>query len=151
MALALSGRTRVVTFVVEYAPTDTQSVRKKHAFWTALERVVTFVVEYAPTDTQSVGKKHAFWTALERVVKEVSGHEQLFVLKDATARWIYSHEAARQKPLLKCYCAPPTAIPTHLGSQQYHTTCETAWSLRSKPTGEEGKGTAAYQPTTTDK
>ena len=34
-------------------------------------RAVTFVVGYGPTDTQSVGKKHAFWTALERVVKEV--------------------------------------------------------------------------------
>ncbi|CAN0411908.1 unnamed protein product, partial [Ascophyllum nodosum] len=32
-------------------------------------RAVTFVVGYAPTDTQSVGKNNAFWTALERVVK----------------------------------------------------------------------------------
>ena len=40
----------------------------------------------APTDTQSVGKKNAFWTALERVVKEVPEHEQLFVLMDANAR-----------------------------------------------------------------
>ena len=47
---------------------------------------MTFVVGYAPTDTQSVGKKNAFWTALERVVKEVPGHEQLFVLMDANAR-----------------------------------------------------------------
>ena len=49
-------------------------------------RAVTFVVGYAPTDTQSVGKKNAFWTALERVVKEVPEHEQLFVLMDANAR-----------------------------------------------------------------
>ena len=49
-------------------------------------RAMTFVVGYAPTDTQSVGKKNAFWTALERVVKEVSEHEQLFVLIDANAR-----------------------------------------------------------------
>ena len=42
---------------------------------------MTFVVGYAPTDTQSVGKKNAFWTALERVVKEVPEHEQLFVLR----------------------------------------------------------------------
>ena len=49
-------------------------------------RTVTFVVGYAPTDTQSVGEKHAFWTALERVVKEVPEHEQLFVLMDANAR-----------------------------------------------------------------
>ena len=47
---------------------------------------MTFVVGYAPTDTQYVGKKHAFWTALERVVKEVQEHEQLFVLMDANAR-----------------------------------------------------------------
>ena len=47
---------------------------------------MTFVVAYAPTDTQSVGKKHIFWTALERVVKEVPEHEQLFVLMDANAR-----------------------------------------------------------------
>ena len=45
---------------------------------------VTFVVAYAPTDTQSVGKKHIFWTALERVVKEVPEHEQLFVLMTPT-------------------------------------------------------------------
>ncbi|CAN0016532.1 unnamed protein product, partial [Ascophyllum nodosum] len=42
-------------------------------------RVVTFVVGYGPTNTQSVGEKHAFWTALERVVKRGLGHEQLFV------------------------------------------------------------------------
>ena len=48
-------------------------------------RAVTFIVGYAPIDTQSVGKKHAFWTALERVVKEVPEHEQLFVLMDANA------------------------------------------------------------------
>ena len=49
-------------------------------------RAVTFVMGYAPTDTRSVGKKNAFWTALERVVKEVPEHEQLFVLMDANAR-----------------------------------------------------------------
>ena len=49
-------------------------------------RAVTFVVGYAPTDTQSVGKKNAFWIALKRVVKEVPEHEQLFVLMDANAR-----------------------------------------------------------------
>ena len=49
-------------------------------------RAVTFVVGYAPTDTQSLGKNNAFWTALERVVGEVSEHEQLFVLMDANAR-----------------------------------------------------------------
>ena len=47
---------------------------------------MTFVVGYAPTDTQSLRKKNAFWTALERVVKEVPEHEQLFVLMDANAR-----------------------------------------------------------------
>ena len=46
---------------------------------------MTFVVGYAPTDTQAVGKQHAFWTALGRVVKEVPGHGQLFVLMDANA------------------------------------------------------------------
>ena len=62
-------------------------------------RVRTFVAGYAPTDTQYVGEKHALWTPLERVVKEVSGHEQLFALKDTNARLIHSYEAARQKPL----------------------------------------------------
>ena len=47
---------------------------------------MTFVVGYAPTDTQSVGKNNAFWTALERVVKKAPEHEQLFVLMDANAR-----------------------------------------------------------------
>ena len=32
---------------------------------------MTFVVGYAPTDTQAVGKKHALWTALDGVMKEV--------------------------------------------------------------------------------
>ena len=45
-----------------------------------------FVVGYVPTDTNSVGKKHAVWTALKRVVKKVPAHEQLFVLTDANAR-----------------------------------------------------------------
>ena len=49
-------------------------------------RAVTFVVGYAPTDPQSLRKKNAFWAALERVVKEVPEHEQLFVLMDANAR-----------------------------------------------------------------
>ena len=49
-------------------------------------RAVTFVVGYVPTDTQSVEKKHAFWTALERVAKEVPEHEQLFALMDAHVR-----------------------------------------------------------------
>ena len=49
-------------------------------------RAGTFVVGYAPTNTQSVGKKNAFWTALERVVKEVPEHKQPFVLMDANAR-----------------------------------------------------------------
>ena len=63
-------------------------------------RVGTFIAGYAPTDnTQYVEEKHALWTPLERVVKEVSGHDRLFALKDANARLIYSHEAARQKPL----------------------------------------------------
>ena len=49
-------------------------------------RAVTFVVGYAPTDTQSIGKNNAFWTALEGVVKEVPKHKLLFVLMDANAR-----------------------------------------------------------------
>ena len=49
-------------------------------------RAVTFVVGYAPTDPQPLRKKNAFWTALERAVKEVPEHEQLFVLMDANAR-----------------------------------------------------------------
>ena len=49
-------------------------------------RAVTFVVGYAPTDTQSVGKENVFWTSLKRVVKEVLENEQLFVLMDANAR-----------------------------------------------------------------
>ena len=44
---------------------------------------MTFVVGYAPEETQAVRKNHAFWTALYRVVKEVPEHEQLFVLMGA--------------------------------------------------------------------
>ena len=47
---------------------------------------VTFVVAYAPTETQNANKKHAFWTSLDRVVDEIPKHEQLFVLMDANAR-----------------------------------------------------------------
>ena len=47
VTLELCGRARAVTFVVGYAPTDTQSLRKKNAFWTALERVVKEVQETA--------------------------------------------------------------------------------------------------------
>ena len=47
---------------------------------------MTFVVGYAPRDTQSVGKKNAVWTVLGRVVKEVPEHEQLFVVMNVNAR-----------------------------------------------------------------
>ena len=49
-------------------------------------RAVTFVVGYAPTNTQAVGRRYAFWTALDRVVKQVPEREQLFVLMNANAR-----------------------------------------------------------------
>ena len=49
-------------------------------------RALTFVVGNASTDTQSVGKKKAFWTALERIVKEIPEHKKSFVLMDANAR-----------------------------------------------------------------
>ena len=52
------------------------------------------VVGYAPTDTQSVVEKNAFWTALERVVKEVPEYEQLFVLMDANVRRIEGRREA---------------------------------------------------------
>ena len=49
-------------------------------------KAVTFVVGYAPTETQNANNKHAFWTSLDRVVEEVPKHEQLLVLMDANAR-----------------------------------------------------------------
>ena len=49
-------------------------------------RAMTFVLGYAPTDTQSDGKKHACWTALGRIVKELPENGQLFVLMYANAR-----------------------------------------------------------------
>ena len=50
-------------------------------------KAVTFVVAYAPTETQNTNNKHhAFWTSLDRVVEEVRKHGQLFVLMDANAR-----------------------------------------------------------------
>ena len=42
-----------------------------------------FVVGYAPTDTQALGKKHAFWIALDRVVEEVHKHGKPLALVDA--------------------------------------------------------------------
>ena len=47
---------------------------------------MTFVVEYAPTDTQADGETYALWTALDSAVKELPEHEQLFVLMDANVR-----------------------------------------------------------------
>ena len=49
-------------------------------------KAVTFVVAYAPTETQNASNKHAVWTSLDRVVDEVPKHEQLFVLMDANTR-----------------------------------------------------------------
>ena len=49
-------------------------------------RTMTFLVGYAPTDTQSDGKRHACWTARGRIVKELPENGQLFVLMDANAR-----------------------------------------------------------------
>ena len=49
-------------------------------------KAVTFVVGYAPTETQNTTNKHTFWTSLDRVVEEVPKHEQLFVLMDDNAR-----------------------------------------------------------------
>ena len=49
-------------------------------------KAVTFVVAYAPTETQNASNKHAFWISLDIVVEEVPKHEQLFVLMDANAR-----------------------------------------------------------------
>ena len=49
-------------------------------------KAVTFVVAYAPTETQNANNKHAFLTSLDRVVEKVPKHEQLFVLMDAKAR-----------------------------------------------------------------
>ena len=49
-------------------------------------KAVTFVVAYAPTETQNADKTHAFRTSLDRAVEEVPKHEQLFVLMDANAR-----------------------------------------------------------------
>ena len=49
-------------------------------------KAVTFLVAYAPTETQNASNKHAFWTSLDRGVEGAPRHEQLFVLKDANAR-----------------------------------------------------------------
>ena len=49
-------------------------------------RAVTFVVAYAPTETQDNEENHTFWTALDKVVAEVPAHEQLFVPIDTNAR-----------------------------------------------------------------
>ena len=49
-------------------------------------KAFTFFVAYAPTETQNVSNKHAFWTTLGKAVGEEPKHEQLFVLMDANAR-----------------------------------------------------------------
>ena len=49
-------------------------------------KAVTFIVAYAPTETQNASNKQAFWLTLDRAVKEISKREQLFLLMDAKAR-----------------------------------------------------------------
>ena len=49
-------------------------------------KAVTFLVAYAPTETQNASNKHIFWAGLDRAVEEVPRHEQLLVLMDANAR-----------------------------------------------------------------
>ena len=49
-------------------------------------KAVSFVVGYAPTETQNADNKHAFWTSLDRVVEGVPKHEQLSVVMDANTR-----------------------------------------------------------------
>ena len=39
VTLEIRGRAKAVTFVVAYAPTETQSTSNKHAFWTSLDRM----------------------------------------------------------------------------------------------------------------
>ncbi|CAN0398773.1 unnamed protein product, partial [Ascophyllum nodosum] len=40
VTLELRGRAKAVTFVVAYAPTETQNSSNIHAFWTSLDRAV---------------------------------------------------------------------------------------------------------------
>ena len=53
---------------------------------------MTSVVEYVPTDTQAVRKKHAFWTALDRVIREVPEHEQWFGSKECKVLGFYGRD-----------------------------------------------------------
>ena len=46
VTLELRGRAKAVTFVVGYAPTETQNANSKHAFWMSLDRVVEEVPEH---------------------------------------------------------------------------------------------------------
>ena len=39
VTLEIRGRAKAVTFVVAYAPTETQNTSNKHAFWTSLDRM----------------------------------------------------------------------------------------------------------------
>ena len=47
-------------------------------------KAVTFIVAYAPPETQNASNKHAFWTTLDRAAKQVPKHRQMLVLMDAT-------------------------------------------------------------------
>ena len=40
VTLELRDRVKAVTFVVAYAPTETQNASYKHAFWTSVDRIV---------------------------------------------------------------------------------------------------------------
>ena len=51
-----------------------------------LFKAVSLVVAYAPTETADVSPKNIFGVALDSAVKDVTSHEQLFVLMDANAR-----------------------------------------------------------------
>ena len=50
-------------------------------------KVITYIVSYAPNETQNTSNTHTLWTALDRAaVEEVPEHGQLVVLTNANVR-----------------------------------------------------------------
>ena len=89
---------------------------------------------------------------LLKVTLEMCGRARAvtFVVGYGKKRTDYTLTRQRDRKLVRGVTVHPHRHSYYLGSQHRPIKYETAWSLRSEPTGEGGKVTAAYRPATTD-
>ena len=73
-------------------------------------KAVTFIVSYAPPETQNASNKHAVCTTLDRAM-ELPKHEQVYVLTDANAR-MGRREKGRGGARITQLSVPTAEIPS---------------------------------------